>query len=201
MRWLPEGLQDQLLDTYLTAGPIIVFNVIWFLVSLPVITIFPSLMSLFYTTNRLAHGKSADWHLFFEGFRTYFWLSWRWGLLNLFVLTILFSNLWFYARQNGDWVIWVRAIFIALTISWLSLQMYVLPLLLEQEKPQILRALSNSLIIFIRRPVFTLWQALVIGVIAAISTFIIGPAWIFVSAGLIAYFFFFKQKTAYEIGQ
>lgn len=187
MRRLPEGLQNQLLDTYLMAADFIVLNVIWFVVSIPIITAFPALMGLVYTTNRLAHDKTINWRLFFEGFRTYFWLSFRWGLLNLIVVIVLFSNLLFYTQVTGDWVIWVRAIFITLMTFWLSLQMYVLPLLLEQEKPQLRRAFANSLVILIRRPVYTLWQALVIGIIAALSTFIIQPAWIVVSASLITY--------------
>lgn len=187
MRRLPEGLQDKLLDTYMMAVDVIVLNVVWLLVSLPIITAFPAVMGLMYATNRLAHGKAVHWRMFFEGFRTHFWLGWRWGLLNLFVVAVLYSNLLYYAQMSADWVIWVRAVFIALTVFWLSLQMYALPLLLEQEKPQIRRALVNSLVIFIRRPLYTLWQALVIATIATISTFVMPPAWFFVSGSLIAY--------------
>jgi hypothetical protein len=39
-------------DAYLAAIPLIVLNVTWFLISLPVVTIFPALASLFYATNR-----------------------------------------------------------------------------------------------------------------------------------------------------
>ena len=68
---------------------LILVNVIWFLFSVPLITAVPALGGLFYATNRMAHGSTGDWRVFWQGFRENFRLSWRWGLVNAVVLLFL----------------------------------------------------------------------------------------------------------------
>src|SRR5215207_4336229 len=96
-------LRDKLVDAYVAVIPLIVLNLLWFVVSLPLITAIPATYALFYATHQLALTQSADWHTFFEGFRRYFWHSWIWGLLNVFVAAILISNLIFYSAATTEW--------------------------------------------------------------------------------------------------
>jgi uncharacterized membrane protein YesL len=180
-------LRDKLIDAYMASIPLITLNVIWFIVSLPIITLIPATAALFYATNRLAHHRSSGWHIFFEGFRLYLWRSWLWGLLNILIIAILVSNFLFYSRSGENWTVWARALVILVSAFWGALQIYTLPLLIEQEKPDLRLALRNSLVIFLKRPLRTLGMVLLIGILAVGTTLIIQPAWIFITGSLCAF--------------
>ncbi len=188
-RWgIPDGLTERLTDAYLAAIPLIVFNVLWFVTTLPIVLAFPAAGALFYATNTLAHDKGADWRTFIEGFRAHFWLSWRWGLLNGFVFAVLGTNLLFYGAQvDSAWVRLARTVVLVLLIFWSVLQLYTFPLLLEQADVRLRVALRNSMVIVLKRPVATLVLIAEIAVIAGVSTLVIQPAWIFVTASVCTY--------------
>src|SRR5262249_16874443 len=100
---IDQRLRDRLVDAYVATIPLVTLNVVWFIISIPIITIIPATAGLFYATNRLAHGKSADWHTVIEGFRLYFWRSWLWGLMNVVVIVVLIGNLFFYSINTAEW--------------------------------------------------------------------------------------------------
>jgi len=182
-----QTLRDQAIDAYMATIPLITLNVLWFIVSLPIVTAAPAAGALFYATNRLAHGKPANASTFFEGFRQYFWRSWSWGILNILVGSILVSNYIFYGRFGESWTIWARAIVLTLSFLWLALQMYTFPLMIEQEKPHLRTAMRNSLVLMIKRPVYSIGIALLIAVIVLVSSLVILPLWAFFSASACAY--------------
>ena len=166
---------------------ILVANVLWALLTIPLITAPPAAAGLYYTTNQLAHDRPVTWRTFFEGFRLFFWVSWRWALLNLLVLAILFSNLVFYTEQEGDIFFWVRAIFIAMVIIWLLIQTYTFPLLIEQTEPRTFLALRNSVGLFAFDPKVALGVAISILLLAYLATMFVWPSWLLFTAGLGAY--------------
>ena len=184
---IDQNLRDKLADAYVATIPLVTLNVVWFIISIPVITVIPATAGLFYATNRLAHGKSADWRTVIEGFRLYFWRSWLWGLLNVAVIVILASNLIFYSASSADWSMAARVMVIVVILIWLALQMHTFPLLLEQEKPKLLQALRNSVVILMKRPFYSIGTALIVAVLIGVSTLFIQPAWIFITAGLTTY--------------
>jgi uncharacterized membrane protein YesL len=180
-------LREKLVDAYIASIPLFTLNVIWFLTSLLIVTAIPATGGLFYATNHLAHGRSANWRTFFRGFRMYFWRSWQWGLLNIAVALILGSNLYFYSMTQADWTMAARVIVALLALIWLAMQIYTFPLLIEQEHPHLSLALRNSIVILLKRPLFSLVGALLVAAIAVFSTLVIQPAWIFITASLCAY--------------
>jgi uncharacterized membrane protein YesL len=183
-----DSLTESLTDVYLATIPLIVLNALWFVTALPIVTAIPATGALFYVTNRMAHGKAADWRAYFAGFRAHFWLSWRWGLLNVFVFAILGSNLLFYRVQDDSgWVRMAQTVVVVLLLFWIVLQLYTFPLLLEQADVRLRVALRNSMVIVLKRPVATLVLIAEIGTIVGLSTFVIQPAWIFITASLCAY--------------
>lgn len=182
-----QTLRDQAVDAYIAAIPLITLNVIWFLVSLPVVTIVPATAALIYATNQIAHGKPANSSTFFEGFRLYFWKSWSWGILNIFAVIVLASNYLFYGQLDEQISVWARALVVTFSFLWLTLQMYTFPLMLEQEKPHLRTALRNSLVVLLKRPFYSMGIALIIATIAAVSSLLILPLWGFVSASAIAF--------------
>ncbi len=196
---LDQTLRDKLIDAYVALIPLIILNVVWFLISLPIVTLIPATGGLIYATNQLAHGRPADWHTLLEGFRRYFWQSWLIGLANIALLVLFLTNFLFYSYANSEWVVWARGMIIVLALFWLAVQIYMFPLLIEQEQPRTRLALRNSLVIIIRRPLFTLGVTLAIALFAWGTTAIIQPAWIFITASACA--FFANQATLNSIGK
>jgi uncharacterized membrane protein YesL len=142
---------------------------------------------LFYATNHLAHGKPADWHTFFEGFGLYFRHSWLWGLLNIVITAALVSNFVYYSLQDVAWTEAARLIILILAFLWLATQIYTFPLMIEQEQPRLRLALRNSLVLILKRPLFIIGATLLIGLIAIVTTLIIQPAWMLITASFCAY--------------
>ncbi len=182
-----EVLQDELWIAYYRSIDLILLNLIWFAASVPIITAVPALGALFYATNQMVHTGSGNWRSFREGFRRYFWLSWRWSLINAAVLGFLVFAAWFYGQIEAPWAAAVQAGLIGLLAVWIELQLFTFPLLLEQADQRFMVALRNSGVIFVRWPWMALGASLQIAMVALPSIFIFPPAWIFISASLCGY--------------
>lgn len=182
-----QSLRDQLIDAYLALIPLVTLNVVWFVVSLPIVTAPPAAGALIYATNRIANGKPAGISVFFEGFRLHFWRSWAWGLVNIVVAVVLVSNYLFYGQLDESLSIWARGFVLTLAFLWVAVQMYTFPLMLEQEKPRLRTALRNSLVVMLKRPFYSMGIALVIIVVVVVSSLFILPLWGFVTASVCAY--------------
>lgn len=182
-----DGIYAWLVEGFYNFFDILVANLLWALFTLPVLTAPPAAAGLYYVTNQLAHDRPVTWRSFFEGFRQYFWISYRWGLFNLLILAILSSNIVFYSQVEGEIFFWVRAIFVALVLIWLLIQTYTFPLLIEQTEPRMLLALRNSVGLFAFNPKYALGIAIVILLIAFLTTIAVWPAWLLFTAGLSAY--------------
>jgi uncharacterized membrane protein YesL len=179
--------RESLVNLYYDLVPLVSLNVIWFLLTLPIVTAFPAAAGLYYATNQLAHQKGAGWKTFFDGFRIHFWLSWRWGLLNAIILIVLVSNIVFYGQLEAEWSVWLRGVIIGLSILWGIIQLYTFPFLLEQEKQRLSTALRNSIVLLATRPAPVLSVALLTLVLVVLSTVIALPAWFFFTASLSVY--------------
>lgn len=179
--------QELLLGAYYDLISLILVNIIWFLLTLPIVTAIPAIGGLYYATNRLAHQSTADWRTFLEGFRTHFWLSWRWGLLNLAAFGIIGSSLWFYSQVDTVWAAWVHTLMIGVFLWWTLIQILTYPFLLEQSDRRLRVAIHNSLVMLLRRPVFTVLTGISIGVLMLLSIYLLLPAWIFFTGSFCAY--------------
>jgi uncharacterized membrane protein YesL len=179
--------RETLINLYYDLVPLVSLNIIWFLLTLPIVTAFPAAAGLYYATNQLAHQKGAGWKTFFDGFRIHFWLSWRWGLLNVIIILVAVSNIKFYGQLEAEWSMWLRGVIIGLSILWGIIQLYTFPFLLEQEKQRLSMALRNSMVLLATRPAPVLSVAFLTLVLAVFSTVIALPAWFFFTASLSVY--------------
>ncbi len=182
-----SALRDRFADVYLGSIPFFTLNVLWVIVSLPIVTIIPATAALFYATNRMAHGDNVGASTFIKGLRQWFWRSYLWGGLNLLVIVVLGVNLIFYTSVQATWATIATIAVASLLVLWLLLQVSMFPLLLEQEKPSLRLALRNSFVVWLRRLLPTLAYALLIAAIVVVTTLVIQPAWLFVSASACAY--------------
>ena len=179
--------RETLINLYYDLVPLVSLNIIWFLLTLPIVTAFPAAAGLYYATNQLAHQKGAGWKTFFDGFRIHFWLSWRWGLLNVIIILVAVSNIQFYGQLKAEWSVWLRGVIIGLSILWGIITLYTFPFLLEQEKQRLSTALRNSMVLLATRPAPVLSVAFLSLMLAVLSTVIALPAWFFFTASLSVY--------------
>lgn len=181
-------LRDRLIDAYMGLIPLIRVNVLWVLCSLPLITLIPATGALMVVTFHLAKTQRADTEIFFQAFRQYFKQSWAVGLMNLFVGVAIGANLYYYGLYPHEtWTGIARIIVLILSVGWVSFQMQIFPLLLEQEKPSVRLAMRNSIVILLKRPLFTLGAGFLMGLCAIASTFLMWPLWLVLTGSGCAY--------------
>jgi uncharacterized membrane protein YesL len=169
-----EALKDFWDELFL----LVLMNIVTALLAIPVVTLPPALAGLWHVANQVADWRAIHWSDYFEGFRRYFWKAWGLALLNILVGFIVLTNLWFYAPGNVPFELsstlstWIRAFFVAMALLWLTIQVYLLALLLEQEDQRLRVALRNAAVLLVASPGFTLVLVLLLLIVAVISTFI-----------------------------
>ncbi len=183
----PGPWRDRLLDAYLTSIPLISANVVWFLLSLPLITFFPALAGLYHSTQLIAADRDGGGQAVWRGFRAHFWLAWRWGLLLAAGVAVLGANVLFYGRLQVAWAWLPRAFFFALLMLWLALNVYTFPLLLLQEDRRLRTALRNSLVLWMQRPLYSLMLLFTCALLAWASAVYFPFAWPLLTGALCAY--------------
>ncbi len=182
-----QDLREKTIDAYMATIPLITLNIVWFVASLPLVTVIPATAALYYATNQVAHGKPATVGTFIEGFRVCFRRSWTWGLLNLAVVAAAVAYVYIFSHAQELWTVWASAVVVVIFFVWLTVQMYVFPLLLEQVEPKLMLAIRNSLIMVLKRPLYSMGVTLVLLALAAASTVFVFPAWLLITAGACTY--------------
>lgn len=146
-------------------------NLLWVVLAIPVVTIPPATAGMLYLTNQIAHHKTIEFRMFFEGIKKYVWKSYLLALLNLGVLALLAINVWFYGAQFPDqqWAVIVRGVFVGLAVTWLLIQIYVWPMLFEQEEAKLLLALRNAAFLTFASPITSLTLGILMALVAVLS--------------------------------
>jgi hypothetical protein len=85
---------------------------------------------------------------------------------------MVWSNIRFYARFEGQWVTGAQFAFVGLGVLWAVLQLVALPVYPRLETPGLKLALRNSLVVLGRRPLIGLALAVLTAFIGAIATVI-----------------------------
>jgi uncharacterized membrane protein YesL len=159
-------------------------NVLWLVLSLPVITLPPATAGLFAVTNRLANGESARMRDFFAGFRAYFLRSWLLVLANAVLPVVIFGNFYFYLGSEGLLFVFLFGFWILAFLFWLALQPYLFPLMLEQVDKRLRVTVRNAVLMVIKGPVSTLLLLIVSAVIIALSLVFVLPVLLLTAAFL-----------------
>lgn len=180
----PRNLKDRLTDAYYKAVPLFSINLAWFILSLPIITIFPALGGLYYAIMEMENENTASWETVWEGFKSHWWWSVRWGVLVLLVDVVLVVNIWFYASLAQTWAVYAMTASIVLLFIWMLIQQFSFPLLLLQKDKKISVAIRNGYVVLMRQPLAALKLLALTALIAVVST-LVPPLWIFISMALI----------------
>jgi uncharacterized membrane protein YesL len=104
----------------------------------------PAAAGIHLWANRLVKEERVEFSLFWEGLRTYWWPATKLFVITIVGFYLLVINALFYLRSEITalqifGVIWLYAIYF-----WMSMQIYQLPLLVEQEDKRLRLVLRNS---------------------------------------------------------
>lgn len=160
-------------------------NMLWALMSLPIITAPAAWAGLVHLSHVAQTQQQVSMSDFWDGFRASFWRGLVVGFVTLIVLAVNLTNLVVYAPGEGVGAFTLRVVWISAVIVWLSILLYLWPLLEEMETPTLLGGLRNAALMLLRHPFFTLglWPGIVL--LAVVST-IFFPAWMLLTGGFIA---------------
>ncbi len=165
-RVLWAAFKDYYEEMFTLAGA----NLLWVVLSIPVITLPATTAGMLYLTNQIAHHRrSIEFRMFFEGIKLYWWKSYLLAGLNVLAAVIFYTNFRFYGQFEGQWAVIVRGLFVGLAAMWALIQVYVFPMLLEQEEPKLRMALRNAAFLTFASPITTLTLVVLLAVVAAIS--------------------------------
>lgn len=180
----PRNLKERFFNFYYSTIPYFTVNLAWFVMSLPILSIFPALGGLYYAVMEQNQGTSVAWSTVWEGFKKHWWLSVKWGLLVTVVDALLVLNIWFYINLTQTWATFALTATIVLLIVWTAINQFSFPLLLLQKEQKIGQAIRNGYVVVMRQPVQALKDLALTLLISAVSI-ILPPLWIFISMALI----------------
>jgi len=150
-------------------------SLVWLLCWVTIVLGPPATFGLYYVTNQLVRGRSLGLRGFLEGGRRYFLKSWLWMLLNLAAAAVSAVNIWFYGQLDADWAGIARAFPLFLGLTWLVVQFYALPYLMEQKDESLKLALRNGLFTLLAAPGYTAVVAGLAAIVAVLSVWLVAP--------------------------
>lgn len=198
-RVLGSSLRD-LFDDFLL---LIVCNLLWALMSLPIwffaLTLLlsgasfaaamaailgvlpagPATAALFHVAFRVADGRASKISDFVDGVRQ----NARVGVILTGVgvagLVLILFNLGFYLGVSNIFGGLMLGLWLYLLISWAGIFIYAFPLAYFQERPDLRLIARNAFLMAVGRPLFTILTLLLMGVLLALSAYLIVPIVLF----------------------
>jgi uncharacterized membrane protein YesL len=183
-----EAIAQAVIDIRYVGVMLAYINVLWVLSSALVVTAPPATAALYVITHEIGYRRSVGWRDFLRALKTYFFVGWRWALLNVLAAAIIFANLMFYSLLDNSLGLLLIALWLGLTFVWIMVQMYAFPVLLEQAQPSVRTAMRNATVLCLRHPFFTLTYALVAGFFIFLSV-VVPYLWALITPALLAFLY------------
>jgi uncharacterized membrane protein YesL len=154
---------------YLTARlfpviPVVIGAVLISLIPAPPIT-----AALYRVTVEIAHERRIEFGYFWQGFRSYFGLSWKIAGLLLISGAILAVDVVFYLRADNMLFSAIGFLGLWACVFWLAIQLYLFPLMITQEDKRLKLILKNAALLALAFPFFTLGIMIVTALLTTIS--------------------------------
>lgn len=164
-------LRDAFQDVWADLWTMLVCNLFWLVANVLIVPGPPATLALVYWGNRIAHGEAVDLSDFWRAFGRYWGPAWRWGGINLGVITFLIVDIALTGRiVQGLWEPYLQGLYIALLAGWLTVQLFALPFLFEQKTMSVRQALHNGVVMIGKNLGFSIILILYLGLILIVST-------------------------------
>lgn len=165
--------------TFQRIGLLLATNILWWLLTLPLITWPPATAGLFHVVRRLTNldeSEQTTWRHFFEGFRYYWLKSWQLMAINLVMGFVIIFGFIFYFNQTQSPLRFVSVPVFYIVLLWSSMQLYLFPLLIEQKDKRIRLVFKDALVLALGNPIFTIVFGLLLISVVLVTSTLTGPA-------------------------
>jgi uncharacterized membrane protein YesL len=109
----------------------------------------------------------------FAQFRTSLRAHWRLALrcllLSLIVLVALMANVYFYAVLSSGWLRFISIIWLYGTLFWLSLHLYLVPLLVYVSEPRLVDLYRRAAFVALGHPAYTFMLLIALLIVGFVS--------------------------------
>ena len=159
----------------------------WWVCMLFVIPGPPATAGLYLVANRISKGERIGFDVFKEGFLTYFWRSLVVGLIAAALLFVFVTGFLFYLDpppEFPDIFTLLSVVMLYLILTWLAMQLYLFPVLVEQ-RISLGANFRNALFIAFASPVYTLILLVLLG-LCTIGSVLFPILLVLVLPGLVA---------------
>lgn len=147
---------------YRRIGIFLVANVLWLLVSLPIVTIPAATAALFHLTQRvIAEERDLDLVFatsqhFWEGLRLHWQRATGLGFLTFTAQLLLFFTLRFYWTSPVEPLLWLIGPVLVISLVFLGMQLYLFPLLLAYPNESVWQLFRRAFFLTLSYPLDTL---------------------------------------------
>ena len=122
---------------------------------------------------------------FRDALRTHWRLALRCTAVSTFVTVALVWNVWFYFSVGTGWLQLVSILWLYVTLFWLSLHIYVVPLLLHVSEPRVFDVYRRAAFLALGHAGYTIVLLIALLVIGALSVVFL-PVYVLVSGAYIS---------------
>ena len=129
----------------------------------------PITAALYHVASHLAREKRIEFSYFWDGFKTYFWRSWKISGLLLVIGALLVFDVVFYLRSDKTLFSIIGFLGLWALAFWLAIQVYVYPLMVVQEDGSLKLILKNASLLTLAYPLFILGIMVTIALATALS--------------------------------
>jgi uncharacterized membrane protein YesL len=170
-------------------GMLVVGNILWLLLSLPIVTWPAATAGLFYLVRRVVQEEmeatlqEARLGDFWDGFREYWLRSSVLSVIDLAGLGLIAVALVFYWGSTEEPLRWLVGPIGLIGLAWITAQLYVYPLLLERTESSPLAIMREALLMALGYPLSSLSLLVTVTVLAIAAVALAGPVlFVFFSA-------------------
>lgn len=130
----------------------------------------PITAAVYHVTSYIAQEKRIEFSYFWEGFKSYFGLSWKVsGILLVVGAVLAFDILFCFNNPNFIFSV-IGFVGVWALLFWAAIQIYLFPLMVHQEDKSLKLILKNASLLTLAYPFFVLVLLIVIILFTALST-------------------------------
>lgn len=187
---LRPAFKRSIWGTYDHIGLLVLANLLWVALSLPVVTAPAATAGLFHLAGRIAHEEDVSLRDFFAGFRSHFVPALKLGAVELVLVLLLWVNVDFYSHMRGGATIpgmVLAAVMVWAAAFFILMHAHLYPLLADGET-SLRQLLRKSALLTLDNLAFTIGitiQGLALSVLCVVT----GAGLVLINASAVAVLF------------
>lgn len=156
-------------------GNQVVVSLVAILLSLTIILLPAAIFGIYQESLDLTHRNRSGLIGFWTGFKQYLLKSLAWGGINLVVILVLVTNVWFYYNSQLEAAPFLTVLTIVMGTLWIIWQFFSLACYFLQEEKTLKVAWRNGFATIVNQPLYALIISLVMLALMVLSFYVYIP--------------------------